>query len=74
MPEFDAVEYPRVFEFSTEHVMQPGYSFGASFELGLNLIIDGLSTASPRESYSKPTRSSDSILEGFIRGGTGSAP
>jgi AcrR family transcriptional regulator len=43
---FDAEAYPRLFEFSTGHLMQPGYSFGASFELGLDLIIDGLSTAS----------------------------
>lgn len=44
----DAERYPRLFEFATEHVMQPGYSFGASFEFGLDLIIDGLRTASQR--------------------------
>ena len=44
----DAKRYPRLFEFATEHVMQPGYSFGASFEFGLDLIIDGLKTASQR--------------------------
>ena len=44
----DAERYPSLFEFATEHVMQPGYSFGASFEFGLDLIIEGLSTASER--------------------------
>ena len=46
---FDAKRYPRLFEFATEHVMQPGYGFDSSFEFGLDLIIDGLSTASQRE-------------------------
>jgi len=45
---FDAERYPRLFEFATEHVMQPGYSFSASFEFGLDLIIDGLDAASQR--------------------------
>ncbi len=44
----DAERYPSLFEFATEHVMQPGYSFGASFEFGLDLIIDGLRTTSQR--------------------------
>ena len=44
----DAERYPSLFEFATEHVMQPGYSFSASFEFGLDLIIDGLSAASER--------------------------
>ena len=45
---FDAERYPSLFEFATEHVMQPGYSFSVSFEFGLDLIIDGLSAASQR--------------------------
>jgi len=47
---FDAESYPHLVEFVTEHVMQPGYSFANSFAFGLDLIIDGLSTASRRES------------------------
>ncbi len=45
---FDAERYPSLLEFATEHVMQPGYSFSASFEFGLDLIINGLDPASQR--------------------------
>ena len=34
--------YPYLREFSTEHVLQPGYDFGAEFEFGLDLILDAL--------------------------------
>lgn len=34
--------FPNLGAFTTEHVMQPGYSFGASFEFGLDLLLDGL--------------------------------
>ena len=35
--------YPHLYEFTTEHVMKtPDYSFGSSFEFGLDLILDGL--------------------------------
>ena len=39
---FPADEYPHLFEFTIEHIMQPGYDFGAEFEFGLDLILDGL--------------------------------
>lgn len=35
-------EYPNMARFAMEHVMKPGYSFGASFEVGLDLVLDGL--------------------------------
>ncbi len=35
--------YPHVTELAVEHVMQPGYDFGAQFDVGLDLILDGLS-------------------------------
>jgi AcrR family transcriptional regulator len=35
-------DYPHLVEFSTEHIMQPGYDFGSEFEFGLELILDGL--------------------------------
>jgi AcrR family transcriptional regulator len=38
--------YPSFLEFTTDHVLKPGYSFGASFEFGLDLILDGLERAS----------------------------
>ncbi len=37
--------YPHFVEFTVEHVLQPGYDFGASFEFGLDLILDGLERA-----------------------------
>ncbi len=29
-------------EFTLEHAMAPGYDFGAEFDVGLDLILDGL--------------------------------
>lgn len=37
-----AAEYPYLAEIATEHVMQPGYSYAAEFEFGLDLLLDGL--------------------------------
>ena len=34
--------YPHLTELTTEHVLQPGYDFGQEFEVGLDLILDGL--------------------------------
>jgi len=45
-------DYPNLGEFSTEHILQPGYDFGAEFGFGLDLILDGLSRSlapRPRE-------------------------
>ena len=38
-------EFPYLVEFTTEHVLSPGYSFGASFEFGLDLLLDGIEVA-----------------------------
>ena len=43
-------DYPNLAEFTTGHVLQPGYDFGGSFEFGLDLIIDGLAKASLEQS------------------------
>ena len=37
--------YPHMREFTAEHVMQPGYDYGAEFDYGLELILDGLERA-----------------------------
>ena len=37
-----AGEYPHLVEFATQHAMVPGYDFGAEFEVGLGLVLDGL--------------------------------
>ena len=45
-------DYPDLAEFTTEHVLVPGYRFGDSFEFGLDLIIDGLARASESDGRS----------------------
>src|SRR5262249_5806591 len=37
-----AGEYPHLMEMATGHVLQSGYSYGDEFEIGLDLILDGL--------------------------------
>ncbi len=44
-----ASEYPHLLEFTTEHVLKPGYHFGTSFEFGLDLLLDGIEAARQRE-------------------------
>lgn len=44
---FSPQAHPTLSAFTIEHVLQPGYSFGSSFEFGLNLILDGLVRAAP---------------------------
>jgi AcrR family transcriptional regulator len=39
---FSTGAFPHLVEFSTEHIMQPGYDFAAEFEFGLDLVLDGL--------------------------------
>lgn len=34
--------YPSLVRFTSEHVMQPGYDFGDSFQIGLDLVLDGI--------------------------------
>jgi len=43
-------EYPHLTELTVEHVLRPGYDFGAEFEFGLDLILDGLEAAAKGES------------------------
>ena len=37
--------YPYLTELTVEHVLQPGYDYGAEFTYGLDLILDGLARA-----------------------------
>ncbi len=41
-------EFPHLAAFTTEHVMQPGYDFGDSFEVGLDLVLDGIERLAAR--------------------------
>jgi AcrR family transcriptional regulator len=38
-------DYPHLVAFTAEHVLQPGYDFGHSFEFGLDLLLDGITRA-----------------------------
>jgi AcrR family transcriptional regulator len=40
--QFSPDAYPSLVRFAAEHAMQPGYEFGASFEVGLDLLLDGI--------------------------------
>ena len=42
-------EYPNLVEFTTEHVVRPGYDFGREFDFGLDLILDGLEAVAERQ-------------------------
>jgi hypothetical protein len=35
-------DYPHFAALTRQHVLQPGYGFGSSFEVGLDLVRDGL--------------------------------
>jgi AcrR family transcriptional regulator len=45
LPDLSAEEYPHLTELTVRHVLQPGYSYGAEFDFGLGLIVDGLEAA-----------------------------
>jgi hypothetical protein len=47
MQQFSADAYPHLVEFSTEHILKPGYDFGDEFEFGLGVILDGLARSIP---------------------------
>jgi AcrR family transcriptional regulator len=45
MHQYLAQDYPHLSEFSTEHILKPDYDFGAEFDYGLDLVLDGLTRA-----------------------------
>jgi AcrR family transcriptional regulator len=47
MRQYPADAYPHLAEFTTGHVIQPGYDFGDEFPFGLDLILDGLARSLP---------------------------
>jgi AcrR family transcriptional regulator len=49
MEKFSTGDYPYLVEFSTEHILSPGYDFGLEFEPGLDLVLDGLARSLPDE-------------------------
>jgi AcrR family transcriptional regulator len=40
--------YPHLAELTTQHVLRPGYDYANEFEFGLDLILDGLESASAK--------------------------
>ena len=42
LAQFPVDEFPHLAAFTREHVMRPGYDFGAEFEFGLDLLLAGL--------------------------------
>ena len=48
-------QYPHLVEFTTGHVMQPGYSFADTFEFGLDLLLGGLEAARVSDSPDTPS-------------------
>ena len=49
MQGFPGAGYPYLAEFAMKHVMKPGYSFGAEFNFGLELLLEGLDRALAQE-------------------------
>jgi AcrR family transcriptional regulator len=45
MARFPAGDYPHLTELTLGHVLQAGYDYGAEYEFGLDLILDGLENA-----------------------------
>jgi len=48
MASFPVDAYPHLAELMVEHALQPGYDYGAEYEFGLDLILDGLEQALTR--------------------------
>jgi len=44
---FEPDQYPHLTEMATDFIIQPGYDFGNEFEIGLNLILDALTSSLP---------------------------
>ncbi len=49
MEHFPVEAYPHLAEFTTGHVLQPGYDFANEFDFGLDLILDGLERAAEQQ-------------------------
>ncbi len=45
MEQFPRELFASLYEFTVEHVLKSGYDYGAEFEFGLELILDGLERA-----------------------------
>ena len=48
MLQYIAADYPSLLEFTTGHILQPGYDFGLEFDYGLDLLLDALEARAKR--------------------------
>jgi hypothetical protein len=48
MEQFPASDYPYLFELTTTHVLQPGYTYGNEFDSGLEIVLDGIAASLTR--------------------------
>ncbi|GIG55493.1 TetR/AcrR family transcriptional regulator C-terminal domain-containing protein [Demequina activiva] len=46
---FASGAYPQLARLTSEHVMRPGYSFGSSFDVGLEMLLAGISARAEEE-------------------------
>ena len=44
MEHFPTADFPYLFELTVQHVLQPGYSYGNEFDVGLEVVLDGVAT------------------------------
>jgi hypothetical protein len=44
-----AEQFPHLTEMATTLILTPGYAYGAEFDFGLELILDGIESARARE-------------------------
>lgn len=56
MGAFAEGEYPHLVEMATEFILRPGYDFGDEFEIGLDVILEGLARSLPRGRKARPSR------------------
>ena len=42
MEQFPKEDFPYLFELTIEHVLQPGYDYGNEFDVGLEVVLDGV--------------------------------
>jgi AcrR family transcriptional regulator len=42
MDQFPRADFPYLFELTIEHVLQPGYKYGNEFDVGLEVVLDGV--------------------------------
>lgn len=45
MDQFPAADFPHLFEMTVEHVLQPGYDHGMEFDVGLEMVLDGVAAS-----------------------------